>query len=280
MIQLATLEDMPRSPERRKLRRYRDEMRRALWIGGGSISIPGDPISKPGFDGNFGALVPGLIQYLRSDLGLTLAGSLITAWANQGGSAGSNGTVIEATAGKGLGSIGPALNGFPTVDANGVDQYGKYPYAALAPASSPTFRYTVFRSNSSGSRIYMDSDINFSVTTYRELATNQIHMFAGAASQAANAQQDTWGRAYWLFTGSANDTLKWGNLPAVSGAGTGNVPGIPPRSIFAFPNGVGISAQQWALHLQGNGVTPANLASVVAALDAAVDSFYAGLITL
>lgn len=77
MIQLSTLEDVSRSPQKRALRRFRDEQRRALWIGGGSISIPGDPLgAAAGFNGNFATLFPTAYQVLQSDLGLTYGGTL------------------------------------------------------------------------------------------------------------------------------------------------------------------------------------------------------------
>jgi len=80
MIRLAGLDEMPGgSPERERVRRYRRERRpahrRAMWIGGGSISIPGDPFKAgaggpPPFSGNWADLFPGAFQVVQSDKGI------------------------------------------------------------------------------------------------------------------------------------------------------------------------------------------------------------------
>jgi len=78
MIRSAMLDEIPgyRGPLRERARKRRPEQRRALWIGGGSISIPGDPRSSAaGFNGQFASLFPGAYQVLQSDLGLTYGGT-------------------------------------------------------------------------------------------------------------------------------------------------------------------------------------------------------------
>jgi hypothetical protein len=52
-----------------------------MYIGGGSISIPGDPLSAP-FGGDFASLFPGAYQVLQSDRGLTYGGTLLANAAN------------------------------------------------------------------------------------------------------------------------------------------------------------------------------------------------------
>lgn len=76
MIRSATLDEIPgyRGPLRQRSKRdRRPEHRRAMWIGGGSISIPGDPLIVA-FNGNFASLFPGAYQSLQADLGLTYGG--------------------------------------------------------------------------------------------------------------------------------------------------------------------------------------------------------------
>lgn len=82
MIQLAGLDEIPRGDPRARLRLPRGgrarlpEQRRAMWIGGGSISIPGDPLgSSASFSGAFASLFPGAYQVVQSDRGLTYGGT-------------------------------------------------------------------------------------------------------------------------------------------------------------------------------------------------------------
>ncbi len=78
-IRLATLDEIPayREPPRRPARNRRPEHRRAMYIGGGGITIPGDPLGSVGFSGNFASLfTPGtVLQSVQSDLGLTYGGT-------------------------------------------------------------------------------------------------------------------------------------------------------------------------------------------------------------
>ena len=82
MIQPHTLDEIPRGDPREYLRRDRrggrarlPEQRRAMYIGGGGISIPGDPLGASGgvapFSGNFASLFPGAYHFLQSDRGLS-----------------------------------------------------------------------------------------------------------------------------------------------------------------------------------------------------------------
>lgn len=237
----------------------------------------------PPFNGNFGALVPGLLQYIRSDLGLTKTGPVINKVASQGGSLGTAGDIVEGSVTVGVANATVGLNGIPGFSNNGTTQYGVYQFTSPAPATTPLFRYTVFRSANTAARQYMDANSVLTVVSFREASATDVEMYGGAAIQAnAPVGGNVWGRTYCLFTGSTSDTIKWGSNTPATGVNTGNTAtGGAGRGIFAFENGTAISStQEWLLHVQGAGVTPANLAAVVAALDAGVASLYGGLVSI
>lgn len=64
---------------RRRYRVRRPEHRRAMYIGGGGVSIPGDASVLNAFNGSFAALFPGAYQVVQSDLGLTYGGTTLAA---------------------------------------------------------------------------------------------------------------------------------------------------------------------------------------------------------
>lgn len=77
MIRLATLGEVPlwRAPAKGR-RERRPEHRRAMYIGGGGISIPGDPLGPAtAFNGNFASLFTGVLQSVQTDLGMTYGGT-------------------------------------------------------------------------------------------------------------------------------------------------------------------------------------------------------------
>lgn len=226
-----------------------------------------------GFGGNFGALMPGVVEYRRADLGLSLTSTIVNSWANQAGSAG---TMTENTAAAGIGSVGSGVGGRASIQQNGTNQGGNYALTLAAPATTAVMFYWVARNPSIATgnpTLFGDKSAN-SIVVYRGAGTDALNMFAGASGPAVAATAHAWHRGAAFFTGSTSDVIKWGNVNQVTGTSSGNTASSTPRTFgYSFQNAAFLP-DEWALVLVGTGVTSATYAATLAALDAATSSWF------
>lgn len=233
-----------------------------------------------GFAGDFGALVPGCVQYMRGDLGLGLTSTVVNSWANQVSGAGAASSMAEKTATVGIGSVGSGIGGRASVVTNGSSQAGTYSRTRAAPGTTPTFMYLISkqsRTSLGGSPQRVLSEIgtnNFLL--YQDAASDHLRQFGDTSFQQVGSDiTHVWARTALLFVGSTADRIKWGNLAEVTGTKVQNAAGGSSSLSFCFDSTSGTYNQgEFGLILEGTGVNAGNYAATLAALDAAADSWF------
>lgn len=253
--------------------RYRS-MRNALRaaMSGGALN-PTDAdvlgfLSTWSFSGNFGSLFTGVIQYLRSDLGLGVTGPIVNSWADQSG----NGwNVTEGTATVGLGTVTPGLNGHAGIVGGTGGQFGSMSGLTLpAPGTTPSFFWGVARliTSPGAGQGWLTSAGAAALLLYANAGANLTN-FNGGAQSAAAVTLGSWGRLEALFANSAADYTKFAasvGTPGASGAGAS-------ATRFLFATNTGANPGNWELLTL---VTLNNIPSapVLAAAAAAAQTFY------
>ncbi len=247
-------------------------------------------VASGGFNGNFGALLDSLagagttVGYYRGDLGLTLTGAIVNAWANQIVGASAFGPVLEGGAGVGLGSTTAGVGGRAAIASNGSTRYGRIttvPQPLLVPAVSPLNYLAVMRSlvATPGAHAFL-LGVSFNFTWFQPSGTNNIAQFNGTAQQTTAQTINTWGRGVAGFSGTTSDAVKWGAGATVSGVNSGNNGGgIAPIGVFASFDGSLPGTWECALLM----FSRAPIASFLAALpgmDAAITSYYGGSVVV
>lgn len=226
--------------------------------------------------GNFGALVPGVSLYLRGDLGLGLTGTVVNTWANQAGSA-SN--LAEKTSTAGIGATtGAGVGGKASVIADGSTQAGTFTLSLAAPGTTPTFYYLVskqIRTSLGGhpQRIICNT-ANNNMVLYQDAASDNLIAYGDTANKL-QAITHVWARTAVLYCGSTSDRLKWGSAAELTGTQLQTAAGGVSTMLLGYDPGSGTYNQaEYALVLIGSGVTSANYVATLAALDAAVVSWF------
>lgn len=229
-----------------------------------------------GFSGNFGALVPGVSQYMRGDLGLHTTSTIVNTWDNQAGAA-SN--MTEKTATVGIGSTGAGIGGRASVVQNGSSQAGSFTLALAAPGTTPTFYYLVskqVRTSLPGApqRIISDASGN-AFLLYQDAASDTLRQYGDTGFQDVAAPiTHVWARTAVLFVGGTGDLIKWGNRAIVTGTKTQNASGGGARYLGFDSSSGAYNQAEFGLILTGQGVNAGNFAATLAALDAATDSWF------
>lgn len=232
------------------------------------------PMPATGFNGNFGALFSGVLQYLRSDLGLTTNGPIVNAWADQSG----NGVhVTEATAVVGLGTVTAGLNGHAGIAGGLIGQYGTFVLNLPPPGTTPTFFWGVARllTNPGVGQGWLLGEATAQMLVYAAAGAN-MSLFNNAGVGPATATVNSWGRFEAAFTFTASDYVKFGT-PAGTTGNAGNADPASPRTLFA--QGGGGNPGNWELLTL---VTMNNVpsAGALAAASAAVTTFYGGTVAV
>jgi hypothetical protein len=230
-----------------------------------------DTSAGPTFDGNFGALMPGVALYLKSDLGVTKTGSTVNAWANQAGAA-SN--VAEGSAGVGLAAATGSLNGKQTLISNGTTHFGTFSgLGFVAPATANWHVYAVarFLTNNPAGNHYLTGANDFSIVITQLAGQNNCELYNGATVIQTTAL-NTWARFRISCTGSTSDVWRWG-ATQTTGASFGNQTPSSARGLFAAQNGTAKGTWEVALLLMG-AAPLATMNAAMAALDAGVASDY------
>lgn len=182
-----------------------------------SLGAPADPATILGAS---------LIQWCRADLGVTLNGSTVAAWADQSGNghhyaqgiAGQQ-PLYNATGGPN-GQASMLFDGAnDTLSAAGLD--------LAAPATTPSWFWFIFRQITwtSGDRVFSGAG---GMQLLQNTGTPQLDMFDGSVANGNTAATlNTYLRGEIYFSGSVADYLKLG-ATSVTGASAGNTnPGAP-----------------------------------------------------
>lgn len=204
----------------------------------GSILNVGNPRNVPGVIGNRPVTnitdVPGTLAFhklvtsvpvlfsLQSDMGVTLNGSGVAAWADQTG----NGHHFsQGTAAAQPTYLAGGLNGLPTITWDGVnDEMSNTTLDLPAPGTTPTYFFAVFRQVSwTNTEICIAANLGSSFYFRQETATPQMIIGNSATVSTVNAGAavGSWVRMEAGFTNSVSDFLKLA-ATNVTGVNVGN----------------------------------------------------------
>lgn len=195
--------------------------------------------------GNFSAVFnnTGIIQYLRSDLGLGTTGSIVNTWADQSG----NGwNVVEGTASVGIGNVTAGLNGHAGIVGGVGGQFGAIAALDLpAPATTPTFFWGVARliTSPGAGQGWLTSSAAAQMLLYANAGVNLTNFNAGAQSIAA-VSLGSWGRFEAQFNNAASDYVKFAASTGTPGA-AGNTD--PTGGRYLFASNIGANLGNWEL---------------------------------
>lgn len=219
-IQLATLEDVPHSPARRQIRRYRDEIRRGMWIGP-SISIPGSPMGA-GAASPPAPTPPTIItsvtvaHWWRADLGVALNAGNVSEWRDQVGTAHfSQATVARQPA---YSAADATFGGKETIISDGVDDL----LATTPPTdfNGPVYLLSVMKliTIMNGAELYHRALFTDGAALQYYLGLiYQSGKGANANTSASAPIEGVWARYQDRRYNTVADYIKLGNQPKASG---------------------------------------------------------------
>jgi hypothetical protein len=227
------------------------------------------------YDANFASFFTGVLQYLKSDKGITQTGGNITAWADQSG----NGVnVAVAPTCTFIGTVGAGLNGHASVVADGVNHGGAYTLDLPAPGVTPTFFWTVWRALATPvGTAYLHGEAPNGNVMFLNVSTNNLFIYNTGPTGPVVAANNSWGRSEALYSNSALDYVKFGSIVANPGASTGNADPGAARGLFCLANGGSKINAELLVHiaLNNNPTAPQ-----LAAASAKVTSYYSSSVAV
>jgi hypothetical protein len=241
---------------------------RARKVATDTWDISGDTAAG-GFAGNFASLFSSVsvLQYLRSDLGLSVTGSVVNSWADQSGNARN---VSEGTAGVGIGGVTTGLSSHAGIGSNGSTQFGKY--TQFEPANPYCILWVgrLLATPSSPGQLFGDNGGAAGNVTFATGGSNNLYINNGGTLGPLLQTTSQWIRGIARFVNDGNDYLKAGSSTSSTGS-AGNAAGSGPRGIFARGGGGAPLSYELLLRLVLSGEPNS---SEKTAFDSAVTSFY------
>lgn len=248
-------------------------------ITGGGIHIPGAPLSGGGGAPliNFASFFTGVLQSVQSDIGITQAGGIVSAWADQSG----NGKdYSQAVAGL-RPTLTAGVNGFPGLLFDGVDDTLDCATLNLpSPSVTPTARMAVFRAITHGALKTFFGTLS-SAYALAQLQNNvqpEIDLYAGSiVLPDSTLPLNTWGACESVYTGSISDYQRLGSGAPVNGTSAGTLTGNGVQIGNAASTGGRFASFELLAVLYTNNVPTA---PQIAAWRAAVAAKYGGTVAV
>lgn len=239
---------------------------------------PGTVNPRPSGVVNFNLVAVGagatVLQSVQSDLGITLNGSNVSAWADQSGN-GKDYTQSTGSAQPVYGST--TVNGFSALTFNGTSHFMASSLNLGSPGTTNVTIWGVFRQLAwtSGGRVISATSGNF-LEFRMAPSTPTLEMANGVAAVAPNSSAtiNTWVRFESLWTNSTSDYLKLGSNKVNAASTPGNA-ACTGRQIAAT---TGIAFSNIEVLAVMHMLAPP--AAVLTALDQAVTTKYAGLVAV
>jgi hypothetical protein len=222
------------------------------------------------------------IQWQRPDLGVTLNGGNVSAWADQTANANHDTQGTAASQPLWIASVA-AANNEPAIQFDNVDDYLDCAIARPAPATTSTLIWCVLRQDAWTASDSLFAAIHATLNAMRVIQVSgspllQMMNTAGVNNNTGAPIGDV-KRAAFFFSGSTNDFSNVGSVLA-TGGNSGNTAGSTGyrkganRTAGTF---AALTLFDWAM---ASGFTPAEAATAVTNLDAYATSRYgAGIIT-
>lgn len=206
------------------------------------------------------------LQAVQADVGITLNGSTVSAWADVSGNAKD---FSQATPGAQPTFNAAGVNGKPTVTFDGVNDMIQSALDLPAPGTTPTFIWMLFRIISVGAaNAYVLGDTTgLGVSTYIPIATKNLAQYNGATANVNSAGNGSaWGRSEAYFTNTTSDYVKFG-ATTVTGQNSLNNDPASLRRMGALTTATNLSNIEVAvcLHFSGLPTVTERLALTAAA---------------
>lgn len=198
-----------------------------------SGTVEDNPIQDP-----LQILGASLLQWVRADLGVTLNGSDVSAWADQSGNGHdyAQGTASAQPAFQAAG--GP--NSQPCIEFDGVDELLVNTTLDLpAPGTTPTLIWLIMRTVTwTGGRAIVGSDASFGCELRFANATPDVSAYNGVDNLSSDLPVATWGRVQGFFNNATTDYTRAIAGAKATGNNAGNTnPGLGRRIGRGNPSG-------------------------------------------
>jgi hypothetical protein len=215
-----------------------------------------------------------VLQAVQSDLGVTLNGSTVSAWADQSG----NGNhYSQGTASKQPSFVAGGLNGYPTLLFDGTDDEMSSTGPDLpAPGTTPTTFWAVFRQITWTATDVLWSGVTANSMRFPQTGVSPAIVMGNTTDTNSNsaATLNSWFRLVSVFRNATSDRLQIGSTN-VTGVNAGNTNPAAGYNLARNTGGTTFANIELAAFMLVGGIMSAGELS---ALDAAVTAKYGSLV--